>query len=136
MRDIYDIITLVNVPTDVATVLKNKHLFYRMCFLLNVKGWTTKSKLFTHCTAVSRRFVRKMFCQDRFRRFVRKTFCPDRFMQHFSHADRLRRFVRTALRVVTGGSEWLWAVMDDYGGVTGNAWELLEQYLSATHNHW
>ena len=37
MRDIYDIITLVNVPTDVATVLKNKHLFYRMCFRFNVR---------------------------------------------------------------------------------------------------
>ena len=37
MRDIYDIITLVNVPTDVATVLKNKHLFYRVCFRLNVR---------------------------------------------------------------------------------------------------
>ena len=97
MRDIYDIITLVNVPTDVATVLKNKHLFYRMCFRLNVKGWTTKSKLFTHCTAVSRRFVKKMFCQDR-----------------------LRRFVRTVLRVVTGGYESLWAAMDDYGVVTGD----------------
>ena len=54
-------------------------------------------------------------CQYRLRRFVRKTFCQDRFMQHFSHADRLRRFVRKTFCQgrLTGGHEWLWAVMDD-----------------------
>ena len=48
----------------------------------------------TFCQDRLRRFVRKTFCQDRLRRFVRKTFCQDRFVQHFFQANRLRRFVR------------------------------------------
>ena len=38
--------------------------------------------------SVSRRFVRKTFCQDRLRRFVRMTYCQ----------DRLLRFVRKNLK--------------------------------------
>ena len=48
----------------------------------------------TFCQDRLRRFVRKTFCQDQLRRFVRKTFCQDRFVRHFFQADRLRRFVR------------------------------------------
>ena len=43
---------------------------------------------------VSRRFVRKTFCQNQLRRFVRKTFCQEQFVRHFFQADQLRRFVR------------------------------------------
>ena len=60
------------------------------------------------------------FCQEDVLSGPAWTFCQDRFMHHFSHADRLRRFVRTVLRVVTGGYESLWAAMDDYGVVTGD----------------
>ena len=48
----------------------------------------------TFCQDHLRRFVRKTFCQDQLRRFVRKTFCQDRFVRHFFQVDRLRRFVR------------------------------------------
>ena len=113
MRDIYDIITLVNVPTDVATVLKNKHLFYRMCFRLNVRDGQQSQN--------SSRIVQRS--ADALS-VPAQTFCQDRFMQHFSHADHLT-FCQDR---PTGGHEWLWAVMDDQGWsrvVTGNAWALL-----------
>ena len=49
---------------------------------------------------VSRRFVRKTFCQNQLRRFVMKTFCQDCFMRDLFQAVQFRRFVRTALWVI------------------------------------
>ena len=67
----------------------------------------------TFCQDRLRRFVRKTFCQDQLRRFVRKTFCQDRFVRHFFQVDRLRRFVRTILRVVIS-----WAYLGHISGIS------------------
>ena len=54
------------------------------------------------------------------RRFVKKTFCQ----------DRLRRFVRTALRVVAGGYELLWGSIIGWLRVVTSGYEWLWLHIS------
>ena len=65
---------------DLYSWMLHHHFFFRPFQLLLAPLRLNESD-------ISRRFVRKTFCQDRLRRFVRRTFCQ----------DQLRRFVRTDL---------------------------------------
>ena len=89
-------------------------------FSFKCKGWTTKSKLFTHCTAVSRRFVKKMFCQDRLRRFVRTVSCIIFLTQ--TGLDVLSGPSYGWSLVVTSRYGRLWMIMGWSRVITGNAW--------------
>ena len=69
---------------------------------------------------LSGRLVRRTFCQDWLRclpgrRFVRTVLCDIFFRRTSLDVLSGRHFVRTALRLIVGGSELFWVILGGYG---------------------
>ena len=88
---------------------------------------------------LSGRLVRRTFCQDWLRRlpgrrFVRTVLCDIFFRRTSLDVLSGRHFVRTALRLIVGGSELFWVILGGYGwlrvvmGGFGWLWVVMGQY--------